>query len=263
MNALVAVDHRGGSPVRLEPYAERAGGAGAPRRASNPAAIRATVAAPSAPLAVSPAANAVDGAPAVARAPAGMPNADFRALYDAHFRLVWATLSRLGIREEDLMDLTQKVFLTAYLKLPKFEGRSLLSTWLWGISRRVAIAHRRSAPICREVATDPAAFEFLVQEASQVRSNNGEAAQQAQAILAKLTDAQRVVFLLFEVDRLNGREIAALLGIPLGTVRSRLRYAREVFRREAERLKRSEKTPRGAWSKQPARATKCAPANLF
>jgi RNA polymerase sigma-70 factor (ECF subfamily) len=165
-----------------------------------------------------------------------MPDADFRTLYDTHFRLVWSSLGRLGVREEDLMDLTQKVFLTAYLKLPSFEGRSLLSTWLWSISRRVAIAHRRYGPASREVATDPSSFEGLPEESNNVASN-GESAQQAEMILGKLTEAQRVIFLLFEVDQMNGREIATLLGLPLGTVRSRLRYARGVFRREAERLK--------------------------
>jgi RNA polymerase sigma-70 factor (ECF subfamily) len=170
------------------------------------------------------------------RTAAAISDADFKRLYDTHLRLVKSSLSRLGVPEEDLMDLTQKVFLTAYLKLPGFEGRSLLSTWLWSISRRVAIAHRRSEPQYREVATDPSAFEGLMEEPNNVTSN-GESALFAQAILSKLTETQRVVFLLFEVEQLTGREIATLLSIPLGTVRSRLRYAREFFQREAERLR--------------------------
>ncbi|HEX3850842.1 MAG TPA: RNA polymerase sigma factor [Polyangiaceae bacterium] len=177
------------------------------------------------------------------RSAVAIADTDFRTLYDTHFRLVWTSLSRLGVREDDLMDLTQKVFLTAYLKLPGFEGRSLLSTWLWSISRRVAIAHRRSGPTCREVATDPSSLELFTEESNPV-SSKGESAQQAQAILGKLTEVQRVVFLLFEVDQMSGREIATLLDIPLGTVRSRLRYARQVFRRETERLKTIRKTAR-------------------
>ena len=161
---------------------------------------------------------------------------DFRTLYDTHLRLVRASLSRLGVPEEDLMDLTQKVFLTAYLKLPGFEGRSLLSTWLWSISRRVAIAHRRSGPKCHEVATDPSVFEHLTEQPGNVTSG-GEATLLAHASLSKLTETQRVVFLLFVVEQMNCREIAAALNIPLGTVRSRLRYAREFLQREAGRLK--------------------------
>jgi RNA polymerase sigma-70 factor (ECF subfamily) len=177
------------------------------------------------------------------RATAAMTDADFRTLYDTHFRLVWSSLSRLGVHEDDLKDLTQKVFLTAYLKLPEFEGRSLLSTWLWSITRRVALAHRRYGPARREVATDPSSFEGLPEESNNVASDR-DAAQRAGAILGKLTESQRVVLLLFEVDQMNGREIATLLDIPLGTVRSRLRYARNRFRREAERLEAVRKTAR-------------------
>ncbi len=164
------------------------------------------------------------------------PAADFRALYEAHFRLVWAALARLGVREADLMDATQKVFLTAYLKLPSFEGRSQLSTWLWGICRRVALAYRRSAVARHEVITDPGnlaeSSELEIAQAAPEPERDAE----LERILSKLSDAQRLVFLLFEVDELSGPEIAELTGVSLGTVRSRLRYARAIFQREARRL---------------------------
>jgi RNA polymerase sigma-70 factor (ECF subfamily) len=54
--------------------------------------------------------------------------------------------------------------------------------------------------------------------------------------LSKLSAGQRAVFVLYEMDELSGPEIASLLGISLGTVRSRLRYARATFRREVRRL---------------------------
>jgi RNA polymerase sigma-70 factor, ECF subfamily len=164
-------------------------------------------------------------------------DAEFKALYDTHFRLVWCALTRLGVRDADLMDLTQKVFLTAYLKLPEFEGRSLLSTWLWGICRRVAIAYRRSGAIRYEVATDPVSLEVSTEQRGAATSEIDSTRQVAvEHILSKLSEPQRVVFMLFEVDELDGPEIAALLDISLGTVRSRLRYARKLFRREVQRL---------------------------
>ncbi len=164
------------------------------------------------------------------------PSPDFRALYEANFRLVWAALGRLGVREADLMDATQKVFLTAHLKLPSFEGRSQLSTWLWGICRRVALAYRRSAVTRLEVITDPGSLaessELLLTQTAAEPERDAE----LERILSKLSDAQRLVFLLFEVDELSGPEIAELTGVSLGTVRSRLRYARSIFQRETRRL---------------------------
>src|SRR5258708_2116485 len=102
------------------------------------------------------------------RVPKLTKEAEFEAIYASHFRLVWRALSRLGVREPDLMDLTQKVFLTAYLKLPAFEGRSLVTTWLWGICRRVASGYRRSGSIRYEVATDPASLEVSAEQRGAV-----------------------------------------------------------------------------------------------
>jgi RNA polymerase sigma-70 factor (ECF subfamily) len=169
------------------------------------------------------------------------PPADFRALYDAHFDFVWRSLRRLGVREPDVLDLAQKVFLTAYFKLPEFEGRSLLSTWLFGIAQRVASDYRRSALVRREVSTDAAVLDAVPYD-QQDLSTESEArrrAQAAEAILNKLPEAQRTVFVLFELEEMSGQDIATLLNVSLGTVRSRLRLARDTFRREVKRLSAS------------------------
>jgi len=159
-------------------------------------------------------------------------------LYVAHFSLVSRALKQFGVRECDVMDLAQKVFLTAYLKLPDFEGRSLLSTWLWGICRRVARSHRRSAVMRREVAIDPMAVESCLLPSDNVPA--GEAcmasANAVEYVLGKLTPLQRAAFVLAEADDLDGRQIAVLLDVPLGTVRSRLRKARVRIQREVRRL---------------------------
>ena len=163
---------------------------------------------------------------------------DFRALYDAQFRFVWCSLRRLGVPEADALDSTQKVFLTAHVKLPEFEGRSSLRTWLFGICQRVASDYRRSAPVRREVVTDVTELDVASHAADDLaaKAETQQRAAMAEAILNKLSDEQRVVFVLFELDEQSGQEIAELLGISLGTVRSRLRLARETFRREVKRL---------------------------
>lgn len=165
------------------------------------------------------------------------PDPAFRELYDQHFHFVWRSLRRLGVREPDVTDSTQKVFLIAHIKLPKFEGRARLTTWLFAICQRVASDYRRSAAIRREVATDTGA---LAAAADPLDPTAGAEARQrariAEAILDKLPEPQRVVFVLFELEELSGEEIAALLDLPIGTIRSRLRLARETFRREVKRL---------------------------
>jgi RNA polymerase sigma-70 factor (ECF subfamily) len=176
------------------------------------------------------------------------PEAEFRAMYDAHFPFVWRSLRRLGVREADAYDLAQKVFLTAYFKLPEFEGRSRLSTWLFGICQRVASDYRRSAPVRREVTTDAAELDRHGAAPDQPGATL-EASQRArtlEAILNKLPDAQRDVFVLFELEGLSGEAIAELLQLAVGTVRSRLRLAREQFSREVKRLAAVEVSPAAA-----------------
>ncbi|HEY3667619.1 MAG TPA: sigma-70 family RNA polymerase sigma factor, partial [Polyangiaceae bacterium] len=142
-----------------------------------------------------------------------------------------------GIAGADLLDLTQRVFLIAFVRLPTFEGRSTLSTWLYGICTRVTSAHRRSAIVRRELSTDPGALAKSLEAVQTVAAEAVLAGEtQARRAIGKLPEAQRTVFVLFEVYELAGPEIASLLNIPMGTVRSRLRYARRALRREVRKL---------------------------
>lgn len=161
----------------------------------------------------------------------------FRDVYLAHFEFVWGTLRRLGVREQDAQDLTQKVFIVVYRKLDSFENRSNLRTWLFRVCLNTASDYRRSAPVRREVATEPAELASLsgFQDDAHEASEEQRKVTIAESILNKLPEPQRVVFVLFELEELSGSEIAELLGISLGTVRSRLRLARELFTREAKR----------------------------
>src|SRR5579864_5836672 len=82
------------------------------------------------------------------------PEASFQEIYRAHFPMVWRALGRLGVREADLMDVTQNVFIIVHRQLGAFEGRSELRTWIFSICRHVAKDYVRSAPIRREVVVD-------------------------------------------------------------------------------------------------------------
>jgi RNA polymerase sigma-70 factor (ECF subfamily) len=163
---------------------------------------------------------------------------DFRAIYDGHFDFVWRSLRRLGVHEADAKDLTQKVFLTVHLRLADFEGRSELRTWIFGICLRVASDYRRSAAVRREVVTDAAqiaSHESGERDPLSVAESRSTALV-AEAVVNKLPEAQRIVFVLFELEEMSAEQIADLVEAPVGTVRSRLRLARETFRREAKRI---------------------------
>jgi RNA polymerase sigma-70 factor (ECF subfamily) len=186
---------------------------------------------PRLPRAVSSGKDGASAAPAPAR------GVQFRLAYEANFGFAWHALRRLGVAEKDLLDAVQDVFLVVYRKLPDFENASDLAPWLYAICRRVASDYRRSAIVRREVVSDPS--ELGMREA---RGSFGDAsdylqrAQIARAALDQLAPAQREVFILFELQQLSGEEISSRLSVPVGTVRSRLRLAREAFRRHVQSL---------------------------
>src|SRR5882724_509457 len=69
----------------------------------------------------------------------------FSAIYDAYFDFVWRSLRRLGVPEATLDDAAQDVFVVVHRRLPEFEARSTVKTWLFGIVLRVVATHRRTA----------------------------------------------------------------------------------------------------------------------
>lgn len=162
----------------------------------------------------------------------------FRQVYDDHFRFVWRSLRRLGVREADIDDSVQEVFVVVHRKLAEFEGQSKMTTWLFGISMNVAREHRRRAVVRLEVAT----AESVMSSHEDPRADVGAAAErhQRQALLEQLLDElpeeQRTVFVLFELEGMSGLEIGELVNIPVGTVHSRLRLAREAFHRSFSRV---------------------------
>jgi RNA polymerase sigma-70 factor (ECF subfamily) len=155
----------------------------------------------------------------------------FEEIYRAHYEFIWLTLRHMGISERDTHDACQKVFLIAYRKQSDFEGRSALKTWLCGIALRVASDHRRSATARREVLVDEASLEGCAEPEQQQELEQRERLVELDSVLAQMPLEQRTVLVLFELQEMSGEEIAALVGVPEGTVRSRLRLARQAFSR--------------------------------
>jgi RNA polymerase sigma-70 factor (ECF subfamily) len=155
---------------------------------------------------------------------------DFRTIYDQHVNLAWRTLSRLGVPRADLPDAVQETFLVAHRKLPTFEGRSTLATWIVGICYRIASDRRKLAHVRHEVdASDHLAGHTDGRPDPETTAAQREEVALLDAILTELPAEQRAVFVLFELEGLSGKEIADIVNAPIKTVFSRLRLAREAF----------------------------------
>jgi RNA polymerase sigma-70 factor (ECF subfamily) len=155
-------------------------------------------------------------------------------LFEAHGRFVARALARLGVRDADLQDACQEVFLTAFRRHDAFDAASRETTWLYGISLRVAANHRRKQRRSREelhAEVVPEATARVTEESLDAR----RLARRLDAALERLPRKKREVFVLFEFAEREMREIAKIVGAPLKTCYSRLHAAREALRDDLAR----------------------------
>lgn len=152
---------------------------------------------------------------------------DVEALFRAHATFVASLVHRLGVPERDVRDLVQEVFLLAHRKGGYVPGPAKPRTWIAAIAVRIAAQYRRRRreeldPLRADSATAATATPA---EAAELRESLGRVNE----CLSALDFDHRAVFLLYEVAGESCKDIATVLEVPIGTVYSRLHYARRRF----------------------------------
>ncbi|ERN40512.1 RNA polymerase sigma factor, sigma-70 family [Rubidibacter lacunae KORDI 51-2] len=153
----------------------------------------------------------------------------FRHLYRRHQQKVRSLLYQL-CGGQVLDDLVQEVFLRAWKGLPKMRQAATFSTWLYRISWNVASDQRRKFALQRRdrAAIQSDRADVAATEAPDLMQlHHRELVQQG---LDALAPEQRLLILLHEIEDVPHKEISKILGIPIGTVKSRLFYARRALR---------------------------------
>jgi RNA polymerase sigma-70 factor (ECF subfamily) len=153
-------------------------------------------------------------------------------MFAAHHVSVWRSLRRRGLGAEEAADATQETFLIAASRLDDIAPDSERA-FLIGTARRVA--HTLGRKLLRWQLDDD-----MDQRISNVRDAGEEHAdlQLFDIALSKMNPELAEAFVLHEIEGLSSPEIAALLEVPLGSVASRLRRAREQFRDAVLRIER-------------------------
>lgn len=130
---------------------------------------------------------------------------------------------------EDAAECVQETFLQFYTHLHAFRGDSALFTWLTRIAINLAISQKRKK---KPMLTDQA--ECVVQEKPEAEAIRDEIVAEVRQAIRELPDDFRQVILLRDMEGVEYQEIADVLGLPVGTVKSRIYRARGLL---AERLK--------------------------
>jgi RNA polymerase sigma-70 factor (ECF subfamily) len=180
---------------------------------------------------------------AVTRAADGDHEA-FRVLVERYQGRAYGLALRVMRNEEQAKDVVQDAFLKAYRSLDRFEGRSGFYTWFYRVVMNLCIDAKRRQPAGRLVEWDEGhalqtpvgtgldAVDPARQQASSPAGDleRAELRETIQRAIEQLPDEARQTLVLREIDGLSYSEIAETLGIPKGTVMSRLHHARRRMR---------------------------------
>jgi len=161
--------------------------------------------------------------------------ARLEAMAHDHLGYVWRLLRRVGLQERDADDVTQQVFILAARKLDQIlPDRE--RAFLYRAAVFAATKHRRGESRRREDLVGE--IEWFEQPGDDIEESLDR--NRARAMLDSIVGAMpmdlRVVFVLYGIEQISTTDIASVLRIPLGTVASRLRRAREDFEHRVARI---------------------------
>ena len=167
---------------------------------------------------------------------------DFNSLVDAYQDKLYNVVLRMVGNADDALDIVQVAFLKAYRSLSRFKGQSKIYTWLYRIAVNTALSFRRSAAV--QVSRSSVSLDDnphgedkeSKREIPDSTYNGSAGAEQSEAkehitrAITELEPELRTVVVLRDLEDLSYEEIAEILEVPKGTVKSRLHRGRLVLR---------------------------------
>lgn len=170
---------------------------------------------------------------------------DVAQLYADHAPFIGRVVRRLTGEGSHVDDLLQETFLVAFKKRNDFQGRAAARTWLYAIAAHLCQRHNRGARrfsfFRSRYAKEPIASPVSRPDQELERE---QTVAMVYGVLERLPFKQREAFVLYELEGFEGEEIAEMVGVPVGTVWTRLHHARKKF----ETLMRQRLSTEGARS---------------
>ena len=188
--------------------------------------------------------------------------------WDEIVRLYWRKVFNVAYkfvgRQDEAEDLAQDIFLKLFKSLKTFDRRANFSTWLISVSRNLCIDHYRSVRREHDVVTHDVDVVTLARpsalDSPQAALEQRDRVALLRAALDTLAPSLRTAVMLRDIQELSYQEIADRLGVPEGTVKSRINRGRTELARQIARLREQQETVRtkGARRAPPRRRTGAA-----
>jgi RNA polymerase sigma-70 factor (ECF subfamily) len=152
---------------------------------------------------------------------------------------VYTIAVRIVGNEEDARDVAQEAFVRAYRALPRFRGDSKFSSWLYRIATNRALTHlkkRRRRAVTVDIEAGPHVEAGAIDDgrgdevSPEIAVRDEEFRRAVRSAVLELPEQYRVVVTLFYLEERSYKEVAATLGIPMGTLKTHLHRARALLR---------------------------------
>jgi len=151
---------------------------------------------------------------------------DFNEIYREYRDMVYNYMYWKTGSSEEALDLTQEVFLKIYKNLRKFRGESSLKTWIM----KIATNHANSF-FSRNKFRKLLSFNKSTEYIEDIKNKNNGLKLEVENALLKLRKKEREIIVLYYMEGFSYKEISIILGIPIGTVKSRLNRAKENLKK--------------------------------
>ncbi len=170
----------------------------------------------------------------------------FARLVEAYQDRLFNSVARMTGNLDDAEDIVQDAFVLAFRKLDSFRGKSSFYTWIYRIAMNTAINFRRRKTRSTPLMENPQEGMEIMASLDDSPSRPLEASEEAELVqrsLLRLSDEHRQILVLREIDDLSYEDIAEVLDLPVGTVRSRLHRARLQMKDYIIELEQAKSSP--------------------
>jgi RNA polymerase sigma-70 factor, ECF subfamily len=168
----------------------------------------------------------------------------FAEVYEEYFDLVWSAARQLGVPPEAIDDVVQEIFVVIHARLGSVQQVESLRSWVYGVARRTVSTYRRarrSRDVTGAQYAEVAGWLEPLPPTPQDISLLADRQKLLLRLLSELDELKREVFVLSEIEGFTAPEIAEALEVPVNTVYSRLRTARQAFEQAVARYKATQK----------------------
>ncbi len=157
----------------------------------------------------------------------------FASLMEGYQSYAFALAVRLLCHEEDALDVVQETFIRVWKHIPSFDPRRKFSTWLYTIATNLCMDRLRQRARMRRYAADDASEAIesaAARENLEVQQCNADLIRRLKFLAARLTETQRLVFTLRDLQELSIREVADITGLSRASVKVHTSLARKRLR---------------------------------